>query len=55
MLCINYTHKRQWLSDDEIGTATPKSDLHPRKVMPSVWWGITGIIHWEILFRVVAL
>ena len=27
----------------------PKLDLHPKKVMLNVWWGVRGIIHWEIL------
>ena len=27
----------------------PKPDLHSKKVMLSVWWGVRGIIHWEIL------
>ncbi|CAF3468970.1 unnamed protein product [Rotaria socialis] len=29
--------------------ATPKADLHPKKVMLSVWSGVNGIIHWELL------
>ncbi|CAF1343343.1 unnamed protein product [Adineta ricciae] len=24
-------------------------DMHPKKVMLSVWWGMRGIIHWELL------
>ena len=49
MLDINYKHRRQWLSAGETGMATPKSDLRPKKVMLSVWWGVNGIIHWKIL------
>ena len=49
MLYINYTYHRQWLSAGQTGVATPKPDLHPKKVMLSVWWGVKGIIHWEIL------
>ena len=49
VLYINYTHRRQWLSPGQTGVATPKADLHPKKVMLSVWWGVNGIIHWEIL------
>jgi len=29
--------KRQWLSVGQTGTVTPKNDLHPNKVMLSVW------------------
>ena len=49
MLYINYTLRRQWLSPGQTGVATPKADLHPKKVMLSVWWGVNGTIHWKIL------
>jgi histone-lysine N-methyltransferase SETMAR len=49
VLYINYTHKHQWLSPDQTDVATHKVDLHPKKVMLSVWWDVNGIIHWEIL------
>jgi hypothetical protein len=26
-----------------------KPDLHPQKIMVSVWWGIKGVIHWELV------
>ncbi|CAF1475166.1 unnamed protein product [Adineta ricciae] len=39
----------QWLEAGQTGVATPKDDLHPKKIMLSVWWGVKGIIHWEIL------
>ena len=48
-LCINYTHRRRWLSAGETGTATPNSGRHPKKVTLNFWWGINSIIHWEIL------
>ena len=37
LLYINHTHICQWLSADEMGTATSKSDLHSKKVMLGVW------------------
>ncbi len=43
------THKRQCLGTEQTGLPTPKSDLHPKKIMLSVWWGVKGIIHWELL------
>ena len=49
VLYINYTRGRQWLSAGQIGVATPKTDPHPKKLMLSVWWGIKGVIHWEVL------
>lgn len=26
-----------------------KADLYPMRVMLSVWWGIKGVIHWELV------
>ena len=26
-----------------------KAELHPKKVLLSVWWDLLGIIHWKIL------
>ncbi|CAF1504907.1 unnamed protein product, partial [Didymodactylos carnosus] len=49
VLYVNHTRKRQWLGVGQTGTATPKNDLHPKKVMLSVWWGVKRIIHWELL------
>ena len=49
MFYNNYEHHRQWFSPGQTGVVTPKSDLHPKKVMLSVWWDVRGIIHWEIL------
>ena len=49
VLYVNHTRKRQWLSVGQTGTVTPKNDLHPKQVMLSVWWGVKGIIHWELL------
>ena len=49
VLYIKYGYHRQWLSPGQTGVVTPKPDLHPKKVMLSVWLGVRGIIHWEIL------
>ena len=49
LLYINYGYHHQWLSPGQTGVGTPKPDLHPKKMMVSVWWGVRGIIHWEIL------
>ncbi|CAF1533422.1 unnamed protein product [Rotaria magnacalcarata] len=49
VLYINYQRRRQWLSAGRAGVPPPKTDLHPKKVMLSMWWGVKGIINWEIL------
>ena len=49
VLYVSHTRKRQWLGAGETGVATPKDDLHPKKIMLSVWWGVKGVIHWELL------
>ena len=49
VMYVNHTRKRQWLGVGQNGIATPKSDLHPKMVMLSVWWGVRGVIHWELL------
>ena len=49
VLYINSTRRRQWLSVGQTGVATPKTDLHPKEVMLSVWWVVKGVIHWQTL------
>ena len=39
----------QWLDVDEPPDHFPKPDLHPKKVMITVWWNATGIIHYSFL------
>ena len=51
VLYVNCVRQRQWLSQGQAGIATVKGDLHPLKVMLCVWWGVRGIIHWELLPR----
>ena len=45
VLYVNHSRRRQWLSSGETGVATPKTDIHAKKVMLSVWWCVRGIIH----------
>ena len=49
VLYINYCQHRQWLGSHQTGIPTPKDELHPKNTMLSVWWGIKGVIHWELL------
>lgn len=47
----NVTRKRSWGKANETPLTTPKADLHPRKVLLSVWWDFKGIVHYELLPR----
>ena len=49
ILYTNPKRQKQWLSPGQDPIPTPQGDLHPKKVMLSVWWTIYGILHWEIL------
>ncbi len=49
VLHVNTTRKRQWLYPNQKAKPTPKPDLHPKKRMLSVWWGVHGVIYWELL------
>lgn len=49
VLYVNHRHKKQWLEPGESGIPTPKSVPHQKKIMLCVWWGINGIIHWELM------
>ena len=48
-LYVNHTRKRQWVDTQEQPKLKPKAELHQKKVMLSVWWGVRGIYHWELL------
>ena len=49
VLYVNHTRKRQWLGTGETGIATPKNDLHLRKIILNVWWRVRDGTHWELL------
>lgn len=49
VLYTNVTRKRQWVDKDEQPQATPKAELHQKKLMLCVWWNMTGILHFELL------
>ena len=49
VLYVNNTRKSQWLRPGERPIPTPKPELHPKKVMLSVWWGVRGVVYWELL------
>ena len=49
VLYVNHTRKRQWLNPEDLPEPEPKNDLHPKKIMLSIWWDYEGIIYWELL------
>lgn len=48
-LYVNHTRKRQWLPRHATPEPDPKDELHPKKVLLSVFWDYRGIIWWELL------
>ena len=49
VLYVEHTRKRQWINPEDLPEPEPKNDLHPKKVMLSVWWDFEGIIYYELL------
>jgi histone-lysine N-methyltransferase SETMAR len=49
VLYVNHTRKRQWLNPEDMPEPEPKNDLHPKKVMLSIWWDFQGVIYYELL------
>ena len=49
--CMSTTQRSviDWLGTVQTGRVKPKNDLHPTKIMLSVWWSVRGITHWELL------
>lgn len=45
----NVVRKRHWLDRGETAPATPKTKLHGKKAMLSIWWNISGVVHWELV------
>jgi histone-lysine N-methyltransferase SETMAR len=49
VMYVNFAPMGQWLLPGQRPVAAPKPDLHPKKEMLSVWWGVHGIAYWELL------
>lgn len=49
ILYNNIQRKRTWKQANEHGEPMEKTNLHPQKVMLSVWWDCKGIIYFELL------
>ena len=37
--------KWQWVNANESGQPKPKNDLHPKKVLLSIWWDKRGAVY----------
>ena len=44
VLYNNRKRSARWLNNDEAPKHMPKSQIHQRKVLLTVWWGAHGII-----------
>ncbi|PIC36390.1 hypothetical protein B9Z55_015405 [Caenorhabditis nigoni] len=51
----NHHRKSQWVGEGESPQDVPKPDLHPKKVMLSVWWGVDGPIYWELRLYMISM
>lgn len=49
ILYNNVQRKRTWKQTNECAGPMAKDNLHPEKVMLSVWWDCKGIIYFELL------
>lgn len=49
VMYVNIIRKRQWVDPTEQPEPEPKPELHPRKIMLSVWWDVQGIVLFELL------
>lgn len=49
ILYDNRKRSAQWLDKDESPKHMPKPNLHQKKILLSVWWSISGVIHYHFL------
>ncbi|KAK6764112.1 hypothetical protein RB195_024439 [Necator americanus] len=49
VLYVNHTHKRACCASDEMPDPFVKGEIHEKKVMLRVWWGVHGIYRFELL------
>ncbi|KAK6762446.1 hypothetical protein RB195_023242 [Necator americanus] len=49
VLYVNHTHKRAWCAGDEMPDPFVKGEIHKKKNMLRVWWGVHGICRFELL------
>jgi len=44
----NRWNQSQWLRPNQAAWAVPKQ-MHPKRQLLCVWWGVNGVVHWELL------
>ncbi|KAK6758425.1 hypothetical protein RB195_015942 [Necator americanus] len=49
VLYVNHTQKHAWCAGDEMPDPFMIGEIHDKKVMLSVWWGVHGIYRFEVL------
>ena len=47
VLYVDHTRKCQWINPEYLPEPEPKNDLHPKKVVLSIWWNFKGIVYWK--------
>lgn len=47
----NTVRKRSWCKLKEPAQTTSKAELHPKKIMLSIWWDYKGVVYFELLPR----
>jgi hypothetical protein len=50
-LYVNFKQRKEWVSPETQAMPRAKPDLHPHKTVLCIWWGMEGIIHYELLER----
>lgn len=54
-LHVNMKHRKEWVDQDQQAKPRVKQEKYSRKVMLCVWWGMEGVIYWELLQRNVTI
>ena len=46
---VNIRRTKQWTTRGQTPLPTAKPGLHPKKIMLSIWWDMSGVVYWELL------
>ncbi|EFP11883.1 hypothetical protein CRE_29346 [Caenorhabditis remanei] len=49
VLYENHHRRAQWVDADKQPEDVVKQELHPKKILLSVWWSVHGVLYWELL------
>lgn len=47
--CTLWNERDHWVGETEPPPTTPKSSLHPEKMMLYMWWDWKGVLYYELL------